>query len=89
MCLQYVLLFFIEALAGVKMPVYEAEEEKTVKDKKENKKSLSTSRVTLMFMLGFVYFASSTGIEGFFSSQIFTFGLCGPHALPPKTVGKK
>ena len=69
------------------MPVHDTDEEKTVKDKKiEDKKSLSPTRVTLMFGLGFVYFAASTGLEGFFSSQIFTFGLCGPHALPPKTV---
>ena len=69
------------------MPVYDAEEVKTAKDKNEvNKKSLSPARVALMFCLGFVYFASSTGLEGFFSSQIFTFGLCGPHYLPPKTV---
>ena len=66
------------------MPVYGAEE--TAKDNNEIKKSFSPARVALMFSLGFVYFASSTGLEGFFSSQIFTFGLCGPHSLPPKTV---
>ena len=68
------------------MPVYDTEEKKTAKDKNEVKRSLSPARVALMFCLGFVYFASSTGLEGFFSSQIFTFGLCGPHSLPPKTV---
>ena len=71
------------------MPVYEAEKDKTVqekKEKKENKQSLSPVQVTLLYTLGFIFFAASTMVEGFFSSQIFTIGHCGPHALPPRKV---
>jgi len=80
-------VFIILALTGVKMPVYEAEKDKTVqekKEKKENKQSLSPVQVTLLYTLGFIFFAASTMVEGFFSSQIFTIGHCGPHALPPR-----
>ena len=65
------------------MPVYE-EENVDLSDKKvrQNRSSVTT----MMFILAFFYFACSTGLEGFFQSQIFTFGICGPHQLPPKTV---
>ena len=68
------------------MPVYEEEKDKTVREKKENKQSLSPVQVTLLYTLGFIFFAASTMVEGFFSSQIFTIGHCGPHALPPRKV---
>ena len=68
------------------MPSYETEKDKTVQEKKENKQSLSPLQVTLLYTLGFIFFAASTMVEGFFSSQIFTIGHCGPHALPPRKV---
>ena len=68
------------------MPVYGVEKEKIVQDKKDHKQSLSPVQVTLLSALGFIFFAASTMVEGFFSSQIFTIGHCGPHALPPKKV---
>ena len=74
---------------GVKMPVWgESSQDKEKQDKcekKEQKKSLDT-RTAVLFLLAFFFFASSTGMEGFFQSQIFTFGICGPHRLVPKTV---
>jgi len=36
-----------------------------------------------VFCLAFIYFAFSCGLEGFFQSQTFTFGICGPHGLDP------
>ena len=39
-----------------------------------------------ILFLAFFYFAFSCGIEGFFQSQTFTFGICGPHRLNPKKV---
>ena len=68
------------------MPVYDAEMDKTVQEKKDHKQSLSPVQVTLLSALGFIFFAASTMVEGFFSSQIFTIGHCGLHALPPKKV---
>ena len=68
------------------MPVYGVEKDKIVQDKKDHKQSLSPVQVTLLYTLGFIFFAASTMVEGFFSSQIFTIGHCGPHALPPKKV---
>ena len=68
------------------MPVYDAAKDKSVQEKKGHKQSLSTVQVTLLYTLGFIFFAASTMVEGFFSSQIFTIGHCGPHALPPKKV---
>ena len=74
---------------GVKMPVWgDSSQDKEKQDKcekKEEKKSLDT-RTAVLFLLAFFFFASSTGMEGFFQSQIFTFGICGPHRLVPKTV---
>ena len=71
------------------MPVWgESSQDKEKQDKcekKEEKKSLDT-RTAVLFLLAFFFFASSTGMEGFFQSQIFTFGICGPHRLVPKTV---
>ena len=71
------------------MPVWgESSQDKEKQDKcekKEQKKSLDT-RTAVLFLLAFFFFASSTGMEGFFQSQIFTFGICGPHRLVPKTV---
>ena len=64
------------------MPVHE-EGNRDLRNKgKENR----TSTSTIMFILTFFYFACSTGLEGFFQSQIFTFGMCGPHQMLPKTV---
>jgi len=39
------------------------------------------SKITLL--LAFFYFAFSCGLEGFFQSQTFTFGICGPHKMEP------
>ena len=68
-------------MSGIKMPVYEKENSNL--REKTGKRNRSSS---IMFILAFFYFACSTGLEGFFQSQIFTFGMCGPHHLHPKNV---
>ena len=40
----------------------------------------------LIYILAFFYFTFSCGMESFFQSQTFTFGICGPHQLKPKEV---
>ena len=67
------------------MPVF-GEENLDVSDKKGMEEKSSTVRTAIMFILAFFYFACSTALEGFFQSQIFTFGMCGPPQLHPKTV---
>ena len=85
----YLNIYSPPVAGGVKMPVWgESSQNKEKQDsceKKEQKKSLDT-RTAVLFLLAFFFFASSTGMEGFFQSQIFTFGICGPHRLVPKTV---
>ena len=61
-------------------------QEKQDKCEKEGEKKSLDTRTAVLFLLAFFFFASCTGMEGFFQSQIFTFGICGPHRLVPKTV---
>ena len=86
---KYLNIYSPPVAGGVKMPVWgESSQNKEKQDKcekQEEKKSLDT-RTAVLFLLAFFFFASSTGMEGFFQSQIFTFGICGPHRLVPKTV---
>ena len=75
------------ALFGVSMPVYEkvnTEETMVVNSDSDVVEKKVNSR--LIYVLSFLYFAFSCGMEGFFQSQTFTFGICGPHHLPPKKV---
>ena len=56
--------------------------ERTISD--EHSKTKSSKSSALIYLLAFFYFAFSCGMEGFFQSQTFTFGICGPHRLLPK-----
>ena len=46
----------------------------------------SSYKSKLIYILAFFYFTFSCGMESFFQSQTFTFGICGPHQLKPKEV---
>jgi hypothetical protein len=53
----------------------------------ESKKELENTKNTKStLLLAFFYFAFSCGLEGFFQSQTFTFGICGPHKMEPEMV---
>lgn len=39
-----------------------------------------------VLLLALFYFAFTCGIEGFFQSQTFTFGICGAHKMHPEKV---
>ena len=80
---SHYLNFILLVVSGIKMPVYEVE---NLDMRNQKGKGNRSSVNTIMFILAFFYFACSTGLEGFFQSQIFTFGMCGPHQLLPKTV---
>ena len=45
-----------------------------------------TKHPKLTLLLAFFYFTFSCGLEGFFQSQTFTFGICGPHKMVPGKV---
>eukprot|EP00092_Neocalanus_flemingeri_P035684 GFUD01038850.1.p1 GENE.GFUD01038850.1~~GFUD01038850.1.p1 ORF type:complete len:455 (-),score=72.17 GFUD01038850.1:48-1412(-) len=47
------------------------------------KKEKKTKHPKITLFLAFFYFAFSCGLEGFFQSQTFTFGICGPHKMEP------
>jgi len=70
---------------GVDMPrFYEAvDTEDTKEDTTEEEQKKKTNYPRIIFFLSFLYFSFSCGLEGFFQSQTFTFGICGPHQLVP------
>ena len=80
------IIFLIIVAGGIPMPKYgkdtELEMDNEGGNRKDNKKIIGR----FLFLLSFLYFSLSTGMEGFFQSQIFVFGMCGPHSLPPKIV---
>ena len=71
------------------MPFYQAvnqEDTMVVDNDASTKKKKRYPKIIYIF--AFFYFAFSCGMEGFFQSQTFTFGICGPHKLNPKKVIK-
>ena len=68
---------FYESLAKYEEDV-STHEGNEIKERPKHQKSL--------LVLAFFYFAFTCGIEGFFQSQTFTFGICGPHRLEPEKV---
>jgi len=70
---------------GVSMPrFYEAvSTDDTKLDGTEGDQKKRTSHPRIIFLLSFFYFSFSCGLEGFFQSQTFTFGICGPHQMIP------
>ena len=71
------------------MPFYKAvSQEDTIVDDQEDSTTKKKDKrfPKLIFMFAFLYFAFSCGMEGFFQSQTFTFGICGPHKINPKEV---
>merc|ERR1712123_399455 len=69
---------------GLPMPrFYEtvSQDDTKVESGGEQQKKTKHSKLTLI--LSFFYFAFSCGLEGFFQSQTFTFGICGPHKMAP------
>jgi len=82
------LAFLLLIVVGIPMPrFYESiakhevdgdgtlEEGKTIERAKHQK---------TLLVFAFFYFAFTCGIEGFFQSQTFTFGICGPHRMEPE-----
>jgi len=66
---------FYESLAKHNEDVFTPKNNKTIERPKHQKSLL---------VLAFFYFAFTCGIEGFFQSQTFTFGICGPHRMEPE-----
>ena len=82
---------FLSVLGGIPMPhFYEAvaQDEKVDQHSKDRTKPMATGKMLITFFLAFLYFSFSCGLEGFFQSQTFTFGICGPHAMTPGTVSR-
>ena len=52
------------------------------KEAAEDKKSVEYNNPVLLVPV-LVWFFISGGLEGFFQSQTYSLGLCGPHHLPP------
>ena len=74
----------------IPMPFYKAvsQEDSMVDDENSPIKKKEKRFPNLIYMFAFLYFAFSCGMEGFFQSQTFTFGICGPHKLNPKEVDR-
>jgi hypothetical protein len=65
----------------------EADEKLCRKTKKESSSVLKYPHSLLV--LSFLFFVISSGTEGFFISQSYTFGICGPHKMIPTKVLKQ
>ena len=69
-------------ISGIEMPRYSSEY--------SGEKSLKFTNVkfwkTLFVMIYFYYFFTC-GLEGFFMSMTYTYGLCGPLQMPPTEAG--
>lgn len=79
---------FFPVCCRIPMPFYKAvsQEDPIVDDENSPIKKKGKRFPNLIYMFAFLYFAFSCGMEGFFQSQTFTFGICGPHKLNPKEV---
>ena len=85
-------LYYFPVCCGFTMPTYQAVSQE---DGDEDSSSATSSSIQsnkhsykskLIYILAFFYFTFSCGMESFFQSQTFTFGICGPHQLEPKEV---
>jgi hypothetical protein len=78
----------------VKLPIEEADEEKkrleaeTEGEKEELVKEKEKSENKVLIS-GFFFLVLSAGIDAYFQSQTYTFGLCGPLALTPAQVSTR
>jgi len=73
-------------LGGLSMPrFYEciSQDESALSFPTVTKQHKETMHSKVIFLLAFLYFSCSCGLEGFFQSQTFTFGICGPHQMEP------
>ena len=73
-------------LAGIPMPRFHKQVNEKDVGKAVPKQCTKKKYSGAILFLAFFYFAFSCGIEGFFQSQTFTFGICGPHRLNPRKV---
>ena len=80
------IIIFLIVAGGIPMPKYRKDTELEMDNEGGNRKDNKKIIGRFLFLLSFLYFSLSTGMEGFFQSQIFVFGMCGPHSLPPKIV---
>ena len=55
----------------------------------QNKESKKKKSNFLLLLLILLWFFISGGMEGFFQSQTYTFGICGPHLMEPGKVRHK
>lgn len=67
-------------MIGFPMPQHEENVEKECT--KEEKKTSNPPFLVLVL----IWFFISGGLEGFFQSQTYTFGICGPHLMEPGKV---
>ena len=68
------------------MPRYHHTESQNVEESSLEEEKVIKKNSKLLLFLGFTYFALSCGLEGFFQSQTYTFGICGPHKISPEKV---
>jgi len=66
------------------MPRYHHTESQNVEESSLEEEKVIKKNSKLLLFLGFTYFALSCGLEGFFQSQTYTFGICGPHKISPE-----
>jgi hypothetical protein len=80
--------FTFLVLAGFPMPQYSETVSKDIKELKSNQNKESKKRKSnfLLLLLVLIWFFISGGMEGFFQSQTYTFGICGPHRMEPGKV---
>ena len=62
------------------VPTYDAQENVKNTDKKKVKYP------KIIIALSFIFFAFAGGLEGFFQSQTYTYGICGPHSMTSDQV---
>ena len=73
----------------VKLPIEEQQnEEKKRLETEEEKEEFGKERKSEngVLICGFLFFILSAGVDAYFQSQTYTFGLCGPLALTPAQV---
>jgi hypothetical protein len=71
------------------MPQYTdslSKESKELDASNQNKETKKRKSNFLFLLLVLVWFFISGGMEGFFQSQTYTFGICGPHLMEPGKV---
>jgi hypothetical protein len=81
--------FLITAISKCPLPEYKEKEEKTDAEqcnKTDKKEKNILKHPYILLFLSFLFFTISSGTEGFFISQSYTFGICGPHKMMPAKV---